>query len=62
MAQGSAKGEELLEGTARKAQKRLLQGVKDWVSPRVMVAGGGLFMSLSRWGLIPQVKPQFRIG
>lgn len=55
MAQGSAKGEELLEGTARKAQKRLLQGVKDWVSPRVMVAGGGLFMSLSRWGLIPQV-------
>lgn len=48
-------GEEIVEGTARRAQKRLAQAVKDWVSPRAMVAGGGLFMSLSRWGLIPQV-------
>ncbi|KAK9789378.1 hypothetical protein WJX73_004782 [Symbiochloris irregularis] len=44
-----------LEGTARRARKRLAQAVKDWWSPRAMVAGGGLFMSLSRWGLIPQV-------
>ena len=44
-----------MEGTARKARKRLAQAVKDWWSPRAMVAGGGLYMSLSRWGLIPQV-------
>lgn len=26
------------------------------VSPRFLVAGGGLFMTLSNWGLLPQVS------
>ena len=29
----------------------------DWgvLSPRLMLAGGGLFMTLSNWGLLPSV-------
>ena len=38
------------------ARGRIGHAVKDWFSPRLMVAGGGLFMSLSRWGLIPAVR------
>jgi hypothetical protein len=30
----------------------------DWgvLSPRLMLAGGGLFMTLSNWGLLPSVR------
>ena len=38
------------------ARGRLGHAVRDWFSPRLMVAGGGLFMSLSRWGILPSVK------
>ena len=39
------------------ARGRLGHAVRDWFSPRLMVAGGGLFMSLSRWGILPSVCP-----
>ena len=39
------------------ARGRLGHAVRDWFSPRLMVAGGGLFMSLSRWGILPSVRP-----
>ncbi len=31
--------------------------LSDWgvVSPRLMLAGGGLFLTLSNWGLLPSV-------
>ena len=37
------------------ARGRLGHAIWDWFSPRLMVAGGGLFMSLSRWGILPSV-------
>ena len=52
--EGGRKGEELA-GTAKQARDKLGQAIQDWVSPRATVAGGGLYMSLSRWGLIPSV-------
>lgn len=32
--------------------------LSDWgiVSPRLMLAGGGLFLTLSNWGLLPSVR------
>lgn len=32
--------------------------LSDWgfLSPRLMIAGGGLFMTLSNWGLLPPVS------
>ena len=38
------------------ARGRLGHAIWDWFSPRLMVAGGGLFMSLSRWGILPSVR------
>ena len=45
---------ERVTGVAREATRKLT----DWgvISPRLMLAGGGLFMTLSNWGLLPSVR------
>jgi hypothetical protein len=49
------------EETAREKLQRAFKKVGDklseWgvLSPRLMLAGGGLFMTLSNWGLLPAV-------
>jgi hypothetical protein len=37
--------------------KAVFKKLSDWgiLSPRLMLAGGGLFMTLSNWGLLPPV-------
>ncbi len=44
---------ERVQGAWKAATKKL----SDWgiLSPRLMLAGGGLFMTLSNWGLLPPV-------
>ena len=44
------------------ARGRIGHAVRDWFSPRLMVAGGGLFMSLSRWGLLPPVSSRPKLS
>ena len=48
-------GVERVQGAWGAATRKLA----DWglVSPRLMLAGGGLFMTLSNWGLLPSVRP-----
>ena len=45
---------EKLRGGFRKVGDQL----SEWgiLSPRLMLAGGGLFMTLSNWGLLPAVR------
>ena len=45
---------ERVTGAAGAAVRKL----GDWgvVSPRLMLAGGGLFLTLSNWGLLPSVR------
>ena len=45
---------ELAQRSARRAGKQL----SEWgvLSPRFLLAGGGLFMTLSNWGFLPQVR------
>ena len=46
-------GERLQAGVKKAGDKLSEWGV---VSPRLMLAGGGLFMTLSNWGLLPAVR------
>lgn len=45
---------EKLQGAFKKVGDKL----SEWgvLSPRLMLAGGGLFMTLSNWGLLPAVR------
>ncbi len=40
------------------AWKKVGDKLTEWgiLSPRLMLAGGGLFMTLSNWGLLPAVR------
>lgn len=45
---------EKVQGAWKKAGDKLTEwGI---LSPRLMLAGGGLFMTLSNWGLLPAVR------
>ena len=46
-------GEKLQAGFQKVGDKLSEWGV---LSPRLMLAGGGLFMTLSNWGLLPAVR------
>lgn len=54
--------EEQMEETAwervQEAWSAAGRKLSDWgvVSPRLMLAGGGLFLTLSNWGLLPSVS------
>ena len=57
--------EEEEEGDEQTAWERVtsaagaaMRKLSDWgvVSPRLMLAGGGLFLTLSNWGLLPSVR------
>ena len=45
----------VIQQQAQRTGKQL----SEWgiLSPRFLLAGGGLFMTLSNWGLLPQVTP-----
>ena len=46
-------GEKLRAGFRKVGDKLSEWGI---LSPRLMLAGGGLFMTLSNWGLLPAVR------